>query len=350
MGRGHRGHGGGGKESEDYNHCHHGYEQGHIDSSTEPTNYYSYYPKLCARHRVPSVCNSEGMGHYQMSRQSIRGSHSRNSSGSQIAVKDKTSTIDRHELKNTSSRFYRRKRRNTAAKNFTTSTRASFNSKRYGDERQDSFENECSAMSSLQHNFSNFIPESTPQISNKVYFHLGDVDETTVADDDDDVLMNTPAASSLETEQQLINFIKTANLTDNEKLSAPKCNMSVLSSASSATLAAVASSSLLSAMSHDAKSSGFMFSNRSNSSSSSSDESQSQANMTMDETIDSCVSSLKADTTCGEDEMDDDSLSKSNATALGGLNSDDKTQLSWDSYWDGLESVVLGHTNNASIK
>ena len=335
-----RHHSHGDKESESYSHCHHAFEQGSHAPPTHETNFYSYYPKLCARHRVPSVCNSEALA--------IRG-HSRNSSTSQVAgVKDKTSSIDRHELKNTSSRFYRRKRRNMSSRNLATSTRATFNSKqRYADERQDSFENDCSAIASLQHNFSNFIPESTPQISNKVYFHLGDVDETSVADDDDG-LMDTPATSSLETEQQLINFIKTANLTDTEKLSnAPKCSMSVLSSASSATLAAAASSSLLSAMSHEAQSSAFMFANRSHSSSSSNDA-RSHADMDMDETNES---SFKADTTCGEDDdLEDESLSKSDSVALGCANSVDMTQLSWDSYWDGLESVVLGHTNNASIK
>ena len=321
---------------EEYKHCHHGFSD-HQPINT--TNYYSYYPKLCARHRVPSVCNSESMSQYQLTRHD-RGSHSRNSSSaSQMFSKDKTSTIDRHELKNTSSRFYRRKRRNiaNAANNYTTSTRSSFNKRaNYGDvEHENSFDNECSAISLAQHNnFNNYIPESTPQISNKVFFHLGDVDETTDAEDD----LIGAASSSLDTEQQLINFIKTANLTDNEKLSnAPKVNLSALSSASSVTLAAVASSSLLSTMNDGGQ---FIYNARQTSSTSSS-ESQSPANMTMDETNSSCVdSSFKTDMTSDLE----DTISKPI------VQGEDKTQLSWDSYWDGLESVVLGHTNNASIK
>ena len=59
-----------------------------------------YYPKLCARHRVPSVCSSEATSHYREKRRSRRTT----SNGSDMA-----SSVDANEFKSKSSRYYPRK-------------------------------------------------------------------------------------------------------------------------------------------------------------------------------------------------------------------------------------------------
>jgi len=64
----------------------------------------SAYPKLCARHRVPSVCSSEATSHYRDKRKSRRTT----SNGSDLA-----SSVDANEFKSKSSRFYSKKNNNS---------------------------------------------------------------------------------------------------------------------------------------------------------------------------------------------------------------------------------------------
>jgi hypothetical protein len=74
-----------------------------FSDTSSHTSRMSAYPKLCARHRVPSVCSSEATSHYRDKRKSRRTT----SNGSDLA-----SSVDANEFKSKSSRFYSKKNNN----------------------------------------------------------------------------------------------------------------------------------------------------------------------------------------------------------------------------------------------
>ena len=172
-----------------------------------------YYPKLCPRHRVPSVCSSEATSHYR-----DRRSRRTTSNASDLA-----SSVDINEFKSKSSRFYTRKNNSSGVlKNFQEGSRSSsggnkhargstktnasapsipWNYRRYlsvGDKSHQEDEDKQTLFTVNQHDVAN--PDSTAnalklknpkETSNRVHFHLNAKALTSTDEEDEASAENT---------------------------------------------------------------------------------------------------------------------------------------------------------------